>query len=93
MVHGNLLHQTFHRWAPSRPYKETEPLPGESTVSLLPVWHSIERSFENLDALSKEQGSIFHISLFGSFAMTWANINRNDWCWLLVPRVFCHILA
>lgn len=33
---GNLLHQMGHRLAPSKPYEESEPLPGESMVSLLP---------------------------------------------------------
>jgi long-subunit acyl-CoA synthetase (AMP-forming) len=46
LTHGNLLHQTSHRLAPSRPYEETEPLPGKTMVSLLPVWHITERSFE-----------------------------------------------
>jgi long-chain acyl-CoA synthetase len=46
LTHGNLLHQTSHRLAPSKPYEESEPLPGETMVSLLPVWHITERSFE-----------------------------------------------
>ena len=46
LTHGNLLHQTSHRLGPSRPYEETEPIPGETMVSLLPVWHITERSFE-----------------------------------------------
>lgn len=46
LSHGNLLHQTSHRLAPSKPYEESEPLPGETMVSLLPVWHITERSFE-----------------------------------------------
>ena len=46
LSHGNLLHQTSHRLAPSKPYEEAEPLPGETMVSLLPVWHITERSFE-----------------------------------------------
>jgi long-chain acyl-CoA synthetase len=46
LTHGNLLHQTGHRLAPTLPYEESEPLPGESMVSLLPVWHITERSFE-----------------------------------------------
>lgn len=46
LTHGNLLHQTSHRLGPSKPYEETEPLPGETMVSLLPVWHITERSFE-----------------------------------------------
>jgi long-chain acyl-CoA synthetase len=32
--------------APTRPYDETEPLPGELMLSLLPVWHITERTFE-----------------------------------------------
>jgi long-chain acyl-CoA synthetase len=46
LTHGNLLHQTGHRLAPSRPYEATEPLPGETMVSILPVWHITERTFE-----------------------------------------------
>eukprot|EP00970_Alexandrium_tamarense_P003329 scaffold529_cov196-Alexandrium_tamarense.AAC.25 len=46
LTHGNLLHQTGHRMAPTRPYDETEPLPGELMLSLLPVWHITERTFE-----------------------------------------------
>jgi long-chain acyl-CoA synthetase len=36
LTQGNLLHQTGHRLAPSMPYEATEPLPGETMVSLLP---------------------------------------------------------
>lgn len=46
LTHGNLLHQTGHRMAPTRPYDESEPLPGELMISLLPVWHITERTFE-----------------------------------------------
>mmetsp|Transcript_1662 Transcript_1662/g.3985 ORF Transcript_1662/g.3985 Transcript_1662/m.3985 type:complete len:838 (+) Transcript_1662:280-2793(+) len=46
LTHGNLLHQLSHRLAPSKPYEESEPIPGETMVSLLPVWHITERSFE-----------------------------------------------
>ena len=46
LTHGNLLHQTGHRLAPTRPYDESEPLPGELMLSLLPVWHITERTFE-----------------------------------------------
>lgn len=46
LTHGNLLHQTGHRLGPSRPYDESEPLPGELMLSLLPVWHITERTFE-----------------------------------------------
>ena len=46
LTHGNLLHQTGHRLAPTRPYDVSEPLPGELMLSLLPVWHITERTFE-----------------------------------------------
>lgn len=46
LTHGNIIHQTSHRLAPSKPFEETEPLPGETMVSLLPVWHITERTFE-----------------------------------------------
>jgi long-subunit acyl-CoA synthetase (AMP-forming) len=36
LTQGNLLHQTGHRLAPSMPYEATEPLPGETMVSILP---------------------------------------------------------
>lgn len=46
LTHGNLLHQAGHRLAPSRPFEESEPLPGDTMLSLLPVWHITERTFE-----------------------------------------------
>ncbi|KAL7534573.1 hypothetical protein ACHAXR_005966 [Thalassiosira sp. AJA248-18] len=46
LTHGNLLHQTGHRLAPTRPYDDSEPIPGELMLSLLPVWHITERTFE-----------------------------------------------
>mmetsp|Transcript_12314 Transcript_12314/g.25018 ORF Transcript_12314/g.25018 Transcript_12314/m.25018 type:complete len:803 (+) Transcript_12314:56-2464(+) len=46
LTHGNLLHQTGHRLAPTKPYDESEPLPGELMLALLPVWHITERTFE-----------------------------------------------
>lgn len=46
LTHGNLIHQTGHRLGPSKPWDESEPLPGELMVSLLPVWHITERTFE-----------------------------------------------
>eukprot|EP00546_Thalassionema_frauenfeldii_P022289 CAMPEP_0178906744 /NCGR_PEP_ID=MMETSP0786-20121207/6990_1 /TAXON_ID=186022 /ORGANISM="Thalassionema frauenfeldii, Strain CCMP 1798" /LENGTH=741 /DNA_ID=CAMNT_0020578475 /DNA_START=165 /DNA_END=2390 /DNA_ORIENTATION=- len=46
LQHGNLLHQLGHRTSPSLPYEQGEPIPGEKMVSLLPVWHITERSFE-----------------------------------------------
>jgi len=46
LSHGNLLHQVSHRLSPSQQYDEAEPLPGELMISLLPVWHITERTFE-----------------------------------------------
>uniref|UniRef100_A0A7S1BQL2 AMP-dependent synthetase/ligase domain-containing protein n=1 Tax=Corethron hystrix TaxID=216773 RepID=A0A7S1BQL2_9STRA len=46
LTHGNLIHQLGHRLAPSKPYDETEPLPGDVFLALLPVWHITERTFE-----------------------------------------------
>lgn len=46
LTHGNLLHQVGHRLSPTKPYDESEPLPGELMISLLPVWHITERTFE-----------------------------------------------
>ena len=46
LTHGNLLHQVGHRLSPTLPYDEAEPLPGELMISLLPVWHITERTFE-----------------------------------------------
>jgi long-chain acyl-CoA synthetase len=46
LTHGNLLHQVGHRLSPTRPYDDAEPLPGELMISLLPVWHITERTFE-----------------------------------------------
>jgi long-chain acyl-CoA synthetase len=37
LTHGNLLHQISHRLSTTLPYEDTEPLPGETMVSLLPV--------------------------------------------------------
>ena len=46
LTHGNLIHQLSHRLAPSKPFDESEPLPGDIMLSLLPVWHITERTFE-----------------------------------------------
>jgi len=46
LTHGNLIHQLGHRLGPNQPYEESEPLPGETMLSLLPVWHITERTFE-----------------------------------------------
>lgn len=44
LTHGNLLHQISHRLSTTKPYEESEPLPGETMVSLLPVWHITGKS-------------------------------------------------
>jgi len=46
LTHGNLIHQLGHRLSPTQPYDETEPLPGDVFLALLPVWHITERTFE-----------------------------------------------
>jgi len=46
LTHGNLIHQTGHRLGPTKPWDDSEPLPGELMLSLLPVWHITERTFE-----------------------------------------------
>ena len=46
LTHGNLIHQLSHRLAPSQHFDESEPLPGDVMLSLLPVWHITERTFE-----------------------------------------------
>lgn len=46
LSHGNLLHQTGHRLSPTKAYETSEPLPGDTMVSILPVWHITERAFE-----------------------------------------------
>lgn len=46
LTHGNLLHQVGHRLGPTQLYDDSEPIPGETMLSLLPVWHITERTFE-----------------------------------------------
>jgi long-chain acyl-CoA synthetase len=46
LSHGNMLHQMQHRLGPSMPYEESDPLPDEVMLSILPVWHITERAFE-----------------------------------------------
>jgi len=46
LTQGNMLHQSAHKLGPTLPYDESEPLPGETMVSILPVWHITERAFE-----------------------------------------------
>eukprot|EP00934_Nitzschia_sp_Nitz4_P006360 Nitzschia sp. Nitz4//scaffold53_size117307//109906//112242//NITZ4_003785-RA/size117307-processed-gene-0.142-mRNA-1//1//CDS//3329554250//6350//frame0 len=46
LTHGNLLHQLSHRLSYTKPYQESEPLPNETMLCLLPIWHITERTFE-----------------------------------------------
>lgn len=46
LTHSNLIHQLSHRLAPTKSFDESEPLPGDVMLSLLPVWHITERTFE-----------------------------------------------
>eukprot|EP00984_Skeletonema_dohrnii_P031749 scaffold24671_cov94-Skeletonema_dohrnii-CCMP3373.AAC.2 len=46
LSHGNLLHQITLRFAPSKPYNKSEPLPDDIMVTMLPVWHITERAAE-----------------------------------------------
>jgi long-chain acyl-CoA synthetase len=82
LTHGNLLHQTGHRLAPTRPYETSEPLPGECTVSLLPVWHITERSFELWMA---SRGCSVIYSSIRTFKQDLAKY-QPEWM-VLVPRV------
>jgi len=82
LTHGNLLHQTSHRLAPTRPYEETEPLPGETMVSLLPVWHITERSFE-LWILSRGCKVVYSSIRYFKNDMA---LHKPEWL-VLVPRV------
>lgn len=88
LTHGNLLHQTSHRLGPSKPYEETEPLPGETMVSLLPVWHITERSFE-LWMLSRGCKVVY--SSIRYFKNDMAK-HKPEWL-VLVPRVLEKIAA
>ena len=46
LSHGNLLHQITLRFAPSKGYNDSEPLPDDVMVTMLPVWHITERAAE-----------------------------------------------
>mmetsp|Transcript_25485 Transcript_25485/g.38115 ORF Transcript_25485/g.38115 Transcript_25485/m.38115 type:complete len:784 (+) Transcript_25485:786-3137(+) len=82
LTHSNLLHQTQHRLAPTKPYDESEPIPGEVMLSLLPVWHITERSFE-LWMLTRGCSVVY--SSIRTFKNDLAKHNPQ---WLvLVPRV------
>lgn len=82
LSHGNLLHQVGHRLAPSKVWDESEPIPGELMLSLLPVWHITERSFE-LWMLSKGCSVVY--SSIRTFKNDLAK-HQPEWL-VLVPRV------
>jgi long-chain acyl-CoA synthetase len=82
LTHGSLLHQIGHRLGPTQVWDESEPLPGELMLSLLPVWHITERTFE-----------LFMLTRGCSVVYTSIRHFKNDLAkhqpeWLvLVPRV------
>lgn len=82
LTHGNLLHQIGHRLAPTKPYETSEPLPGETLVSILPVWHITERTFE-LWMVSRGCNIVY--SSIPYFKKDLAK-HRPQWM-VLVPRV------
>eukprot|EP00542_Grammatophora_oceanica_P010336 CAMPEP_0194030520 /NCGR_PEP_ID=MMETSP0009_2-20130614/3971_1 /TAXON_ID=210454 /ORGANISM="Grammatophora oceanica, Strain CCMP 410" /LENGTH=741 /DNA_ID=CAMNT_0038670477 /DNA_START=288 /DNA_END=2513 /DNA_ORIENTATION=+ len=82
LTHGNLLHQIGHRLAPSMPYDKAEPIPGQKMVSLLPVWHITERTFELWIA---SRGCFVVYSTIRSFKNDMAK-HKPEWM-VLVPRV------
>lgn len=82
LSHGNLIHQLGHRLSPTRPYEETEPLPGECMVSILPVWHITERTFELWMAT---RGCYTVYSSIRSFKNDLSK-HKPEWM-VLVPRV------
>lgn len=88
LTHGNLLHQISHRLAPSKPYEEGEPLPDETMVSLLPVWHITERTFE-LWMLTRSCKVVY--SSIRTFKNDMAK-HKPEWL-VLVPRVLEKIAA
>jgi long-chain acyl-CoA synthetase len=82
LSHGNLIHQVSHRLSPTKKYEDAEPLPGETMVSLLPVWHITERTFELWMA---SRGCSIVYSSIRTFKKDMA-IHKPEWM-VLVPRV------
>ena len=82
LSHGSLLHQIGHRLAPTKGWDEGEPLPGECMVSLLPVWHITERTFE-LWMFSRGSNVVY--STIRTFKK---DLEKHQPQWMvLVPRV------
>lgn len=88
LTHGNLIHQTAVRLAPSKSWDESEPLPGELMLSLLPVWHITERAFE-LWMLSRGCSVVY--SSIRYFKNDLAK-HQPEWL-VLVPRVLEKVAA
>ena len=88
LTHGNLLHQLQHRISPTKPYDTAEPLPGETMLSLLPVWHITERTFE-LWQLSRGCKVVY--SSIRTFKNDLAT-HKPQWL-VLVPRVLEKVAA
>lgn len=82
LSHGNLIHQMSHRLSPGMKYEDGEPLPGDTMVSLLPVWHITERTFE-LWMASRGCGIVY--SSIRTFKKDMA-VHKPQWM-VLVPRV------
>ncbi|EEC48472.1 predicted protein, partial [Phaeodactylum tricornutum CCAP 1055/1] len=82
LTHGNLIHQIGHRVGTETRYDESEPLPDETMLSLLPVWHITERSFE-LWMLARGCNVVY--SSIRTFKNDLAK-HRPEWA-VLVPRV------
>eukprot|EP00591_Stephanopyxis_turris_P002300 CAMPEP_0195509018 /NCGR_PEP_ID=MMETSP0794_2-20130614/2071_1 /TAXON_ID=515487 /ORGANISM="Stephanopyxis turris, Strain CCMP 815" /LENGTH=789 /DNA_ID=CAMNT_0040636129 /DNA_START=62 /DNA_END=2431 /DNA_ORIENTATION=- len=82
LTHGNLLHQINHRLSPTLPYDDADPIPGETMLSLLPVWHITERTFE-LWILSRGCNVVY--STIRTFKNDLAKY-QPQWM-VLVPRV------
>lgn len=82
LSHGNLIHQISHRLSPSKPFEEAEPIPGDTMVSLLPVWHITERTFELWMA---SRGCNIVYSSIRTFKKDMA-LHKPEWM-VLVPRV------
>eukprot|EP00565_Helicotheca_tamesis_P000672 CAMPEP_0185730396 /NCGR_PEP_ID=MMETSP1171-20130828/9725_1 /TAXON_ID=374046 /ORGANISM="Helicotheca tamensis, Strain CCMP826" /LENGTH=816 /DNA_ID=CAMNT_0028399427 /DNA_START=28 /DNA_END=2478 /DNA_ORIENTATION=- len=82
LTHGNLIHQINHRLSPTVLYEESEPVPGDVMLSLLPVWHITERTFE-LWILTRGCSVVY--SSIRSFKNDLAK-HQPQWM-VLVPRV------
>ncbi len=82
LTHSNLLHQLNHRLSPTIPFADAEPMPGDTMLSLLPVWHITERTFE-LWQFSRGCNVVY--SSIRTFKNDLAK-HRPQWM-VLVPRV------